>query len=115
MRLPPNIGSKNVDEPLVYYRIRPASITRQALKQEILLDACKTVVQENSQALFGINSVEMSLLLQKRHPEPVRALKAMANHLRETQPGEANPYATDSFLKVAGYVLAAVPPPGLGS
>jgi len=96
----------NLDVSLVQYRVHDKSVTHTTAATTGLATISNQCFCQNAKALYGCSEQDALLLRERRHPQPIRVLKEIAQHLQTTQPG-GDRLHMESFMQAGRQLMSS--------
>lgn len=96
----------NLDQVLLQYRVHDKSVTQMAAAKTGLATISNQCFCSNAPALYGCSEQDALLLRERRHPQPIRVLKEIAEHLHNTQLG-GDRLQMESFMQVGRQLMSS--------
>ena len=96
----------NLDTSLVQYRVHDQSVTQTTAAKTGLASISNQCFCQNAKALYGCSEPDALLLRERRHPQPIRVLKEIAQHLQSTQPG-GDCLQMESFMQAGRQLISS--------
>lgn len=96
----------NLSDSLVQYRVHDKSVTQTTAAKTGLASISNQCFCQNAPALYGCSEPDALLLRERRHPQPVRVLKQIAQHLQKTQPG-GDRLQMESFMQAGRQMMSS--------
>ncbi len=98
---------RNIDIPLIKYRIHNHSTTKLAIKHNRLDRAVNNCLSEHALLTYGCTEDDMSLLQARNHPLAIRPILQIAQYLQKNQGGELlSRWQSRSFIQSAKNLLS---------
>ncbi|MDX2240841.1 MAG: glycosyltransferase [Leptolyngbyaceae cyanobacterium bins.302] len=99
----------NLNESLVQYRVHDQSVTQTTAIKTGLASISNQCFCRNAKALYGCSEQDALLLRERRHPQPIRVLKDIAQYLQQTQPG-GDRLQMESFMQAGRQLISSKDP-----